>query len=274
MCALPPSEFHLVLTEWSSDFSSLFLCSFPVLLLGGAAALYTVSPISYLLTPREIAYVLAKARPQVLITTTGAEGEFKLRSALQILLDQTPESVGSVTPSEIQSWAKELAKSWDEGKSLSFQRGDSQDLKQQRIFTVDLAKDYYGSTADSDPRDWSKLLLPPKGHKHAGSSDHLGRLPFEVKEMTAEEQKRRICVLLWSSGTTGKSKGVLLPHLSFVANSIAVWSQAHWTQKDGGEVSVTRRKREVLHQSLISIFRFSSLALGWTSSLESYLWTR
>jgi len=173
--------------------------AFPVLLLGAAAANYAVSPISFLLTPREIASILAKSRPQVLVTTTGPEGELKLRSALQILIDQTPDAAG-VTPSEIQSWVKDLAKDWDEGKTLSFQRGDSQSLKSKRIFTVDImnSSDYYGTfnaaASNTDPRDWTQLLLPPKGHKHSGSQDHLGRSPFDVVPMSEEEQKRRIAV--------------------------------------------------------------------------------
>jgi acyl-CoA synthetase (AMP-forming)/AMP-acid ligase II len=205
-----------------------------MLLLGAAANLYTVSPISPMLMPAELAKILAKARPQVLVTLTGPDGEEKLRKGLQILLDQPETDIASVSGKEVKRWAHELASSWDRGKKQKHQKGDRQPIHEQRVWTVNLSTsggaDYYGTnsrgdgiSALSDPRDWSNLLHPPQGHKHAGSVDLLGREAALVRKVTKEEQTRRVFLLLWSSGTTGESKGVLLSHRNLVASLQCSW---------------------------------------------------
>ncbi|KDN37925.1 acetyl-CoA synthetase-like protein [Tilletiaria anomala UBC 951] len=200
--------------------------AFPILLLGATAAKCTVSPISTHLQVPEIAYLLAYARPHVIITTKGAsEGEGRIRAALQSIIDR-PEPVGEVTAEEGQRWAIELAHTWDRSaKQSTLQRGETLPFAQQRVWLVDLARtvDYYGTNTNAagipaatlDKRDWTNLLRPI-GPTH--------RLPFQIEVMQQDELEARAAVLLWSSGTTGKSKGVLLSHQALMAEVYSQWS--------------------------------------------------
>ena len=204
----------------------------PLVALGTVAANLTVCPVSTYLSPRELAYILAKARPQVLFTTTGAEGELSLRKALQLLVDSPPTDNGQVKGAEIQAWARQLATDWDEAKAARLEKSEQIPYKRRRVWTVDVSSgmDYYGSNVNRngvasvhDPRDWTHLLLPPPGSKAEGSLATLDRPAFIPAPMTPEEQQRRIAFVLWSSGTTGQSKGVLLSHRALVSNTLGVW---------------------------------------------------
>ncbi|EPQ31953.1 uncharacterized protein PFL1_00152 [Pseudozyma flocculosa PF-1] len=206
--------------------------AWPILALGTFAASCTLSPISTHLSPRELAYILAKARPQVLVTTTGADGEGQLRKALDLLLQGEPQDQGVVKGAMIRAWARELAADWDQGRAARLQKGDSLPFRRRRVWTVDLAggADYYGHalnkhgvSAAIDPRDWTNLLAPPPGSKQEGTIEGTSSVPFEVQPMSPEEQHHRAALMLWSSGTTGQSKGVLLSHRNCVANTQALW---------------------------------------------------
>lgn len=173
--------------------------SWPIIAFGALGALCTVSPVSPLLTPRELAYVLAKSRPQILVSSAGSEGYDRLRSALALLLDaphgEGPGALAGVPESEVRAWAKELARVWDAPcESLSW--------KEKRVWTVDVAgeADYYGTGRSAkglvahDSRDWTNLLEPPVGHGHGGTMDNLQREAFEVKEFEEGEQERRVAL--------------------------------------------------------------------------------
>jgi 4-coumarate--CoA ligase len=182
--------------------------AFPLLLLAGAASLCTMSPISTLLTPEELANILAKARPG-LVVTSKLEGEEKLQSALQILLERPDgTNTGAVPVREVKSWARGLLSSWEETASTK-----------QRVWTVDMNRhggaDYYvrDDKCDRvDARDWTHLLGPKRQEA-----------AFVVRDLTEQEQRRRVILLLWSSGTTGASKGVLLSHRNLVASMVGNW---------------------------------------------------
>ncbi|UTT95313.1 hypothetical protein NDA17_000886 [Ustilago hordei] len=204
----------------------------PLVALGTVAANLTVCPISTYLSPRELAYILAKARPQVLFTSVGAEGEVPLRKALQLLLDSPSSNNGQVKGAEFQAWARELARDWDESKAARLEKSNQVPYRCRRIWTVDVSSgmDYYGTSFNRngvasahDPRDWTHLLLPPPGSKAEGSIASLDRPAFNPAPMTPEEQQRRVAFVLWSSGTTGQSKGVLISHKALISNTMGVW---------------------------------------------------
>ena len=208
-----------------------------VSILGITGAKCSASLLSTALQVPELAYVLARLRPQVIITTKGrSQGEGRIRLAIQSLVDRSVEiDTGLVPKEEVQRWARQMAADWDlSERCATVQTGDLPPFRSQRIWLVDLAKgaDYYGTglnasgipAATLDKRDWINLLRPPPGHPHANSSepDSLQRLPFAVQEMNKEELQRRVAIILWSSGTTGKSKGVLISHQAIISEAIGL----------------------------------------------------
>jgi 4-coumarate--CoA ligase len=86
-----------------------------------------------------------------------------------------------------------------------------------RIYIVDPAHDEYGlsclhtrgSTLNHQSQDWKALLASKP-------------LDAPVK-FSAKEYKTRSAVILWSSGTSGKSKGVVLSHQALVSNVQTLW---------------------------------------------------
>jgi 4-coumarate--CoA ligase len=85
-------------------------------------------------------------------------------------------------------------------------------LRHTKILTVDpAAKDYSGAltSTNTNSADWKALL------QHAP-------LPNPVT-FTTDECRRRTAVILWSSGTTGKSKGVLLSHTALTSSVSSGW---------------------------------------------------
>lgn len=211
-------------------------------------------------TPTELSVVLAKARPQVLFVPAGDEGEGRMRKALDLILqegEKSPETSDDLLSSpHVQSWAKALASDWDRGRQSKTRKGELPlPMRQRRVWTVNLggktfgASDYYGSGARpdgvstlADPRDWTHLLSPPPGHKHATQErDSISREAFTVRKLSREEQRRRVAVILWSSGTTGAPKGVLISHENMVASVTRSWTDSiHFRSPsvDNGEVWV------------------------------------
>ncbi|CAO1630360.1 unnamed protein product [Sympodiomycopsis kandeliae] len=199
--------------------------AFVILVLGSLRAQCTTTPISSLLSPTEIAYILAKARPRVIVTTKGPQGKGKILEALDILAKGEVVNEISGTPNEfITDYVQELQQHLSQRSSP----------EQSRIRTVDMAADYYGTgytvngqLVAADPEDWSHLLVATK--------DDVDRLPST--RMVEQEQKTRAAFLLWSSGTTGLPKGVLLSHRSVISGCITCWMKPHeagpW--RKGGE---------------------------------------
>lgn len=90
-------------------------------------------------------------------------------------------------------------------------------LNTHRIYIVDPAHDEYGlpcshskgTKLDESSQDWKALLAAEP-------------LKTSVK-FKANEYKDRSAVILWSSGTSGKSKGVVISHQALVSNVHSLW---------------------------------------------------
>lgn len=93
------------------------------------------------------------------------------------------------------------------------------------VFIVDPDHDDYGaSVASLDQQATSviggwkvsnwKTLLPPNP------------APFTPPKYTPSESATRAAVIFWSSGTSGKSKGVILSHQACASALVAVWHYA------------------------------------------------
>ncbi|PWN39541.1 acetyl-CoA synthetase-like protein [Ceraceosorus guamensis] len=179
---------------------------FAVLLLGTMSAGLTASPISTLLTSREIAYMLSKARPRIIFTTQGG-GEKKMRDALRLVGGSEPVAKPDLKAAELDTLAREWAADF------------SSDIERRMFIVHTEGDDVYPTPASllstsTSPKDWRSLLqgsAPPP-------------LPCA---MDAELQRRRAAILLWSSGTTGSSKGVLHSHGGIIFSTAALWHT--WT---------------------------------------------
>ncbi|GAA5887725.1 hypothetical protein JCM5296_004471 [Sporobolomyces johnsonii] len=160
---------------------------FCTLAYGTLASGLTLTAANPVLTPEELAHILALSEPAVIITSPSGVGNFQL--AFQLL---SPELKSKLDYSS---------------------KGN--------VFIVDPDSDDYGASAGSlhpasrslggwTVNDWKVLL--PKDPK-----------PFTPPKYTGSEDALRAAVILWSSGTSGKSKGVILSHRAIGSAQIGVW---------------------------------------------------
>lgn len=123
-------------------------------------------------------------RPAVIVTTTGEGGIDIIQAALDLVEDQS------------------MARSIRDG----------------RLFTVDMAADDYGLTvaprapSSAGVQDWKALL-----------SDDISNVKYPTYDASRNESQRRAALILWSSGTSGKSKGVIMSHYALVASVQALF---------------------------------------------------
>lgn len=85
-----------------------------------------------------------------------------------------------------------------------------------RVFTIDVARDLYPLSPDSHPEDgdWKMLITPV-------TSPLTTAHPF-----SPESAVTRTAIILWSSGTSGRSKGVLLSHQAINFSTASLWHDA------------------------------------------------
>jgi acyl-CoA synthetase (AMP-forming)/AMP-acid ligase II len=141
------------------------------------------------LTPSELAHILTLSQPPCIVTTPA--GVSNLQGAFKLL------------PADLQA------------KLAYPTRGN--------VFVVDPESDDYGASAGSlrpasqnvggwKIQDW-KVLLPHRNSKTT----------FVPPKYSGDEDAKRAAMIFWSSGTSGKSKGVILSHRALGTAQIGVW---------------------------------------------------
>ncbi|KAH8170100.1 AMP-binding enzyme domain-containing protein [Sarocladium implicatum] len=85
------------------------------------------------------------------------------------------------------------------------------------IFQVDVANSEYPEKLEPTSRtDWTQLLTPRNE---------------PMQKPTSFNAKARTAVILWSSGSSGKSKGVLLSHSGLIFGTLSYWNSADFYQQ-------------------------------------------
>lgn len=106
----------------------------------------------------------------------------------------------------------------------AIQSQDDQDLYSKvPVFIVDVTNDTYPSPSNSEvelpsrsrEQDWAALLRPPPAFLQ----------PYHLDQDSAPN---RTAVILWSSGTSGRSKGVLISHNALVFATASLWHDADY----------------------------------------------
>lgn len=205
--------------------------------MGVVRARLTLCPVSHLSTPLELAYLLAKSRPGMIITTTGPSGIGMIREAMSILdkEDEIQTLVQGKDSTLLDTDGRRLLAQWLDEIKRHLPPPVATSIG--RILTVDVdgEADYYGTGTNAsgvpvglDLFDWTRLLS-------ASATDVATLLPAST--MYPKEQEQRVAVVIWSSGTTGLRKGVLHTHKTLITACIMAWARKYeagpW--RNGGE---------------------------------------
>ncbi|GAB1312493.1 hypothetical protein MFIFM68171_02703 [Madurella fahalii] len=169
---------------------------FAPIILGTFASGLTATLVSPALTSDEIAWILQNARPRVIITAKAC-----LSAMREALHKQDDSAFFSSIP----------------------------------IFTVDAAADTYPEPQLQPPaQDWKSLLNPSSSSSRSSSSS--SSRPIKIDTSTIFPPTSATCrtaVILWSSGTSGRSKGVLLSHHALNFASASLWHDADYYSPPG-----------------------------------------
>lgn len=161
---------------------------FPVLAFGTLAAGLTYTAINPVLTAGEVAHILNLSKPSVIITTPSGLPVFQ----------QAFELLDAALQSQLAYPTK------------------------GNVFIVDPDQDDYGASSGVlnqataytvgswKVQNW-KVLLPAQP------------VPFAPPQYVGSEASLRAAVIFWSSGTSGKSKGVILSHQAVASALVSVW---------------------------------------------------
>ncbi|GAA5908318.1 uncharacterized protein JCM6883_004345 [Sporobolomyces salmoneus] len=162
---------------------------FATLAYGTLASGLTLTAANPVLTPPELAHILTLSQPSCIVTTPA--GITNLQAAFKLL------------PADLQS-------------KLAYPTKGN-------VFVVDPESDDYGASSGSlrpssqtvggwKVQDW-KVLLPNRPSKST----------FVPPKYSGDEDAKRAAMIFWSSGTSGKSKGVILSHRALGMAQIGVW---------------------------------------------------
>ncbi|KAA1110262.1 hypothetical protein PGT21_016261 [Puccinia graminis f. sp. tritici] len=168
---------------------------FVTILLGALAAGLTFTTVNPSYTCHELVDVLRASKPALIVTSP-----FGLTTMLEALsLLQEPQ---------LRRWLMEHIYIVD---SPTTDRLPSRFFKDSKISQTKAPNGEIATFAD-----WNTLLQPPPL-----GTDYQ---PFQFSK-PARESRLRIAAIIWSSGTSGKSKGVLLSHYAMVHSIISFWHQ-------------------------------------------------
>ncbi|KAK3354381.1 acetyl-CoA synthetase-like protein [Neurospora tetraspora] len=164
--------------------------AFAPVLLGTLAAGLTATLVSPALTSDEVAWIIQNSRPRAIITAKACLGA--MREALK---KQEPR--------------------------------DRAFFDAVPIYTFDAANDHYPSVSSSPPslsssknkktQDWKVLL---------NTANHSQTVVVPSSLTPSPSSRARTAVILWSSGTSGRSKGVLLSHHALNFSGAHMWHDA------------------------------------------------
>ncbi|PLW41434.1 hypothetical protein PCASD_07207 [Puccinia coronata f. sp. avenae] len=170
--------------------------AFVTMLLGTMAAGLTITMVNPAYTCHELVDALRTAKPSVIVTSS---------SGINVILN----AIGLIQENQLRT--RLLERIYIVNQSSKAHRESSlfgEDFQTVRIKTP--------SGESVTLFDWNSLLQPlPIGTDYQ---------PFQFSE-PHYESRTRIAAIVWSSGTSGKSKGVLCSHHAMIHSTICFWHQ-------------------------------------------------
>ncbi|GAA6059078.1 hypothetical protein JCM10212_002049 [Sporobolomyces blumeae] len=163
---------------------------FATLAFGTLASGLTLTAANPVLTPPEIAHILTLSEPACIVTTPAGISTFL--TAFNSLGAELQTKLGYATKGNVFIVDPEAD---DYGASATSLRPASRDVSGWYV------------------RDW-KVLLP---------SRPKAAPVFVPPKYSGDEDAKRAAMIFWSSGTSGKSKGVVLSHRALGSAQIGVW---------------------------------------------------